>query len=210
MSAVGYLAIAIKRSSDLERQRHVGLLYKTDTSQLALLHLRSHFDFAKSTPHESYYSIPSLLDERLQIMFAVWLDSLWEANKEAKIPYSIEFSGRYLGENGELLRTGLGEGLTCATLVISAFSDYGLPLIDIESWPKFPSLGDKRWQEEILVTIERDAGKEHAAKQKPLIGKVVRFRPEHIAGAFSVFVGEPIKYKAASKRGEKIVDALKL
>jgi len=205
------LAIAVKQLPPPEHQKHTGILYKEEGGSVALLHLKFHHELAKESPSDTYFWVSCSFDLRLQQLFVQWLETIWQRNTGGAIPFSIEYSGKYIDANGNYVRTKMGEGLTCATWVVCVFADYGLPFIDIDTWPKNPSLGDRKWQKKILQQLRAKATPEHVAKQEAIIGKVVRFRPEHVAGAFGLFDGNTqIVYTRAYKAAEKLVEIIRL
>lgn len=195
------LAVAIKQTSAADRQNHVGLIFKIEGKAPSIFHLRFHHQLRCDPLDPTYYWIACKLDDRLLLPIAEHIGVIAERNDAGKIPFCIEYTGQYFDANGSYIRNGDGEGLTCATLITSLFSEYGLPLIQAETWPKTPSLKDKSWQKKILKILEEHASPQHVQRQRRLIGRVSRFRPEQIAGAFGIFDGLPVEHEVAKELG---------
>jgi hypothetical protein len=204
------LAIAVKQFVARRRQNHVGILYKTDGNPLSLLHLRWHHELQNEAPDPSYFWLPTKLDPRVVTSFVEWLGVVWERNKAGAVPFSVLYSGRYFEADGKLARSDIGDGLTCATFVCALFADFALPLIDADTWPKSPTLRDKQWHREILEELGKKADPAHVAKQRLLMGRASRFRPEQTAGAFGVFTGAPVKHDVASAMAKIVEDAIRI
>lgn len=187
-------------------QIHEGFIYRDEIGQIVVFDMAFHHILRRGPPDFPYYWIKSALDVRLQRLICVWMDELWETNRSAEIPYSVVWSpGGYWDENKQFTKNELGEGLTCASFVISVFEAYGLPLLDLKSWPKRPNRQDRRWQRRVLSFLidfgrrERIDVTEHVARQVRRLPSAVRFRPDQVGGAFGVFSGDPIAYDEAER-----------
>jgi hypothetical protein len=201
------VCVAIKSIS--QTQQHVGVIYRAEGEEHALLHLKFHDKLERDElEFLSYYWIKPSIDPRNLQLLAEWLAVIWARNKnKGLLPFSIEYSGRYFASDATFSRTGVGEGLTCATFILSVFSDFGLSLVDGASWPK--RVGDEKWQKQILDVLEKEATAEHVKAQKKHIGVASRFRPEEVAGATGIYSGTPVLFNQAEKAGKTVLQSLR-
>jgi hypothetical protein len=201
------LAAAVKYFVD-ERQPHIGLLIHPEGEELSLFHLRFHNQLISEAPDFSYSWIPSKLDDRLVTPLVEWVATIRDRNKQGLIPFSIQYIGKYFAQSGDYIQSALGSGLTCSTFILAVFQDFGLGLIDHQTWRKVASLKDKSWQKRILEVLEKFAPKEHVDKQRPLIGVAARYRPEEVGAAFGLFEGKPLTQKEVNAVAAAVLKAI--
>lgn len=192
------------------RQFHVGILYRSEGDGVVLLDLAWHHVLRRKQPDGEMFWITCHIDDRVQESFAVWLEELWQMNQEGGIPYSIVSAGTYWDEARRFVRTAAGDGLTCATFITTTFETFGLPIVQVSSWPRRPSRRDRRWQRNILRMLSAYAPVEHVEAQRKCIGKVTRFRPDQVAGAFGVFMDQPISYLKSNEAARLVAERISL
>ena len=178
---VNDLGIALRTFRGEAQIRVFGLLYKTDDAAAALmLHLRWHFDVKNDLPTDEYRWIQIDLNE-INRRNLVGLCRLI-ASRSDKIPYGLNYNGRYFSAAGEYLGHAPGEGLTCATFVMAVFDTYKIPILKLMEWGVRPE--DIKWQ---FGQVQR------MQQQYPLVATAMggfvgqpRFRPPEVtAGAIS-------------------------
>jgi hypothetical protein len=81
----------------------------------------------------------------------------------------------------------------------------GFSLLEREDWHFREE--DKRWQEEILGILERNAPDEHLQSQRDKIGKSVRYRPEEVAAGVES-ENPPLAFVSAEQRGKELLKKL--
>lgn len=120
------------------------------------------------------------------------------------IPYSpVIGSTRFSPEQGDFFAGDLGTGLTCATFVACVMRDYGLPVLQAETWPKRAS--DEQFRQFVL-----DLFLEHRPNEKDHIEAIrvadiqFRIQPDEVAGAM-LHDGPPANFDAARKLADSIL-----
>lgn len=207
-----YIAIAITGDSS---QRHIGILFrKNKNNPPKLLHLAFHSrlkcDEAVEYANDYFWlQCPSFSDDE-QLQLAVWFETIFAVNGN-NIPYGLAYSSSgHFGQNGKFIQTNGNRGLTCATFVMALFEDFGIPIIDINSW--IPRDTDKDWQESIINYMQKDMNNNphlyantHINSQISNIGVAVRFRPEEVAASANVFEDELIIFQNAEPLGKDLL-----
>jgi hypothetical protein len=192
------------------QQKHIALAYRADNSKVMLLHLGWHQALYHHEWHGKYQWLEVRgLDRELQETFADWAVLVAEASPGTPIPYSIIFHpGQNFDVRGHFINQNDGSGLTCATFLLALFSDYNLPLIDIDSWPESRN-GDLKWVRKILKKLRDEvlynrlppwAWIEQAKRRHML----KRFRPEEVFVTAAMYSGEPLKFSVVESAGYKI------
>lgn len=168
-----------------------------------------HFRLECTRPDPSYFWIPPHIDDRVLTSLAGWVEVIHERNQSGAVPFSINYTGRYFSESGDLIRGELGEGLTCATFVLAVFSDFSLPLVDVTTWRG--RLSDKSWHKKILKDMKKyGADPMHVKRQEPLIGLAARYRPEEVAAAFGIFTGLPNSFRDVEPYAQQILGKIEI
>ena len=194
--------------NDNNGQRHTGIVLRVSLNTPALfLHLGFHHDLrcdeVTSGNWRDYYSwleCPGF-DAEEQLMFAVWLESIWNANRNS-VPYGITFSGTGYFDRitGMFSASATGAGLTCATFVMAVFADFELPIIEFDTWIGRDS--DQGFFQMIVNALESlvavgKATRVHVDSQIEALGKAPRFRPEEIVSAGGGYLGSPVPFVTA-------------
>lgn len=205
-------AIGIQRTST---GGHIGLYYRPESSPVFFLHLAFHNRLRSEAIDGDYGWIecPGLSPDEAEDI-GLWLAEVWARNGN-RIPYGINYwRGAHFRRDGTFIPSPNGDGLTCATLVVALFEGYGLPIIDVATWPV--RLSDRKFQKLIVDALEQDwlARKDanHAQRiqqQKAHIGNAARFRPAEVAHAVSVWNRSLVKFDDARAGGKQIVLSLK-
>ncbi len=192
------------------RQKHVALAYKADNSKVMLLHLGwNHLLYHQEWPGMYQWLEVRGLDRELQETFADWAVLVANASPGTPIPYSIIFyPGQNFDVDGHFINQNDGSGLTCATFLLALFSDYNLPLVDIDSWPESRS-GDLTWVRKILKMLRKEVrlnrlpawGWIEQAKRRH---KLKRFRPEEVFVTAAMYSGEPLKFSDVESAGCRV------
>lgn len=207
ISADLIVAIAIAGSSITRSvgQRHLGIIFRAEGAEPQLLHLAWMNDLrSEPLPHEYSWLECVCLDSTVAAQFADWLQAVFLRNMSNGIPYGFDiFRGDDLTPNGAYIGVS-GTGLTCATFVATCFASFGIPLVDVDSWPVRPD--DVERQRELVDRLRRHQVPEtHISAQERLIGKVARFRPEEIAAAAHFADGQACCYRDVQPMGVAIV-----
>lgn len=202
------LAIAIG-GVDVTRsatQRHVGILFQSEGNGLQLIHLGWHDDFACQAATYDYFWIPVIgVNEVVQVTIADWLETFWVVHQN-KIPYSINpFNDSPFDSSGKLRPLLPGEGFTCATFVLWAFLAQKVNLIVADSWLSRDS--DIGWQQKMIHYLRNTnppVPQAHIDAQAATNDRIVRFRPEEVAGVVGSFDGKPADFKVAIGLAEDV------
>lgn len=197
------------------RQKHVGLAYRDGNSNVRLLHLGWHrMLFHEGWPGKYHWLELAGLDRELQETFADWAVIVAGAHLESPIPYSIIFrAGRNFDPQGHFIDLGDGSGLTCATFILALFGDFGLPLVDVSSWPVSRN-GDFSWLRKILRNLKvYDVLKDKMPawiwlEQARRRHSVKRFRPEEVFATAALYFGEPLHFSVVEPAGAAVNSAV--
>lgn len=201
---VDRLGVVIKKT---DTGAHVGILYKHEESTALICHLAWHFVFKGSDqPDSSYFWLQSPLDEYNRRTIASAVHRLAERNFRY-VPYSPRYAGgAYFAGDLQYLRSEAGEGLTCATFILSIYSLFAIELLDRSTWQ--PRETDSEFKMWVIETLKNHSSHkpgiaEHikAIEEAPL---EVRFRPEEVAaGAGSS--SWPLSFDVAVEQGARIL-----
>lgn len=203
------VAVAIVGSAVTEttERRHLGLLIRTETGELSLIHLGWHHYLENDTPPDECYCWVQLdwMNKTVATSIIDWCLEVAEINKNS-IQYSILYGGdSHFDTNSQFVDGPPGFGLTCATFVLDIFHNFGLELLDIEGWTHRE--GDKQWADFILDMLKktRHVSQEHLEAQQAMMDKFVRFRPEEVAGGAALYTGRPMPMTQAVAHGEDVI-----
>lgn len=194
------VGVAIKRG---DFGLHCGLLYRWG-DEVRLLHLAFHHLLCDQPPDLSYLwaVVPEdELDVYNARAFAAWAKVVGEAG--ASIPYGFNMDGLVLDEQGQLLPSPVGRGLTCATFVLALFRCFQIKApAAVETWPTREE--DAVWKSSIIALLKaRNADPEHiqALESETL---QARFRPDEVIGSVSSS-GWSFNYEQARELADAIL-----
>ncbi|UPF02350.1 hypothetical protein MXB02_17385 [Pseudomonas mosselii] len=210
--AGGRLGVLISGSVD---QRHVGF-HIIDGGDPELIHLGWHYDLRNQSSAEyikdngrfKAYECSNFLDEQVEEIIS-FLKVIWNRNKSL-VPYGIGSEGlaNFFDVDGKVASHSPGNGLTCATFLMSVFAAQRYPIIDEQSWQSRE--GDKDWQELVLGYLSRRAElADHVAEQRKVVGQAYRYRPEEVASSAAIYDEDPIVFEEAVQNGEQLLAMLK-
>jgi len=199
-------------------QRHAGFIFQQN-DKVEILHLAWHFMLMLDTP-ESYrsnhnlgefcaYVCDDLLESQAEEVIS-FLSMIWRRNRNA-IPYGIGSDGidTFFDLDGSVASQAPGEGLTCATFVMSVFSKLGFPVIDSSDWQDRPE--DAKWREGILNALRRHPHyQDHADAQERHIRQAHRFRPEEVVGCAALLDDVPQGFLQALESGQRVLHDMTL
>jgi hypothetical protein len=196
------VAIGTPNLDDLQ-QRHVGFIYQIDDSGPRFCHLAWHYTLKDEPLPPDYCWGPSGLDGVNKTVMAAYVALLKQNARD--VPYSIDYDDEvcYFDHNGRYIAQPIGRGLTCATFILTVFSQLGFKLIEAPSWPKRPD--DAQWQQQIISVLTQCvyASPEHIEAVKQQVG-AQRFRPEEAAaGVISEDI--PLDFSAAHALAQEIL-----
>lgn len=185
-------------------QKHVALIYRNDLQLPWLLHLGWHRILCHEpwSGHDKYHWVElSSVDIELQETFADWAALVANAATDATIPYSVVFSPyKNFGANGQYINRKDGSGLTCATFLLAIFDDFGLPLVEISTWPHLRK-EDSQWLKKILKSLGMYIWK-HVPSELPFFWEqfrqrydLKRFRPEEVLASAHLYVDVPLRFE---------------
>src|ERR1700726_3117546 len=131
---INHVGIAIKTA--LENQRHTGILHRDQkTSEIVLLHLRSHHQLVSVTPDLSYLWIDPKVNPRRLRHVATICRLIWEQNGK-DVPFGFSGPSDCFDDETFAFLVGPSKlGLTCATFILAVFERAGVKLLKHESWP---------------------------------------------------------------------------
>lgn len=185
VSAIQFVAVAVKSVGPDRRQRHAGIFHRDPTTrEVMLLHLAWHHDLRNElTESNRWLWVDPPIPSRRARNVAAKCRQIWRANEHDRIPYGFSPpSDCFDAEAHEYLVGPSRHGLTCATFVLAVFAHAGLLLARIETWPLARD-EDREWQQMIAQSLEASgADKAHVAAVRSGIG-CARFRPEEVAAA---------------------------
>lgn len=96
------------------------------------------------------------------------------------MPFSLSFDDDLeFTTSGRIILARNGKGLNCSTFVLHVFRQYGIPLVDFDTWQARSE--DAEWHRSLVEWVKHD-DPEHAALIESEIG-CARVRPEEVAGA---------------------------
>jgi hypothetical protein len=204
-SSVAHIAIGIKESS---ASRHVGILYRENSvTELSFLHLPWHNALSKDVANISYFWLPcdGISDSRKRLLCR-WLEQVWRSAGE-KIPYGIFLSPTgHFDKTGRFLPSETGFGLTCATFVFAMFEGFGIRTLDTASWKhRADDLAFHTYILSKMLEAKPPIDANHIAEQVMHFGIAVRFRPEEVAAAISVYSGIPVRFEEAEPAGHEVL-----
>lgn len=190
-------------------QNHVALIYKNEKSEPMLLHHGWHRDTRNHAWDNKYYSVPfQSLDVELQETFADWALEVAPRLVKSEIPYGVFYNLKAnFGTDGKFIDRGDQSGHTCATFLLDLFYSYGLPLLDLMSWPEKRE-GDLEWQEKMLNILHNSGviALDEAKRQYSM--KLRRFRPEEVASTAELYINNPLKFDEVQASATAIVKQL--
>jgi hypothetical protein len=203
--------------SGTAEQRHAGFIFK-DGADVRILHLAWHFALKRNSVDEYInarglgpfcaYCCEGLLDSQT-LEVVSFLKVIWKRNQHA-IPYGIGADGieGFFNLDGTIARARSGDGLTCATFIMSVFSCLGLSLIDPSDWESRSD--DKVWHRWILDNLSQHPAYQpqvagHAAAQERHVGHAARFRPEEVVGCAAYIEDDPKSFDQAVEAGEVVL-----
>jgi len=205
------LVIAGRPITGTADQRHAGFMVKGHDGTLWLFDLAWHNAYRRSVITDEYvYLVAQFLDPYSATAIVGFLATLYDAN-QGRLPYGINYeNGEYFDDAGNRLKTGLGQGLTCATFVLEALRRYGFDLVDRSTWPVD---ANAQWQGAILMKLieTRPTSVDDFLAQFQHVGAAARFRPEEAVGAAHYYEDMPLAYEAVSMAaGETVAEMQRL
>lgn len=189
------LAFGIRKVAS--EQNHVALIYRNENSEPMLLHHGWHRDTRNHEWDQKYHSAPFLnLDVELQETFADWALEVAPRLVAGEIPYSVFYNLKAnFGTDGNFIDRGDQSGHTCATFLLDLFYSYGLPLLDLMSWPESRE-GDAEWQQRMLGALFQVQAITLDEARRQYSMKLRRFRPEEVASAAALYIDTPLPFDA--------------
>ena len=197
----------------VEQTFHVGVLYKLDGGPARIYHLAWHHRLLNETPTSKYHWIQSGLKPDTMRVIAAGINAFAKRASTKKIAYSPNYTDTDYFHPGTLryLRTGPGEGLTCATFVLALHKAFQVKLLDTSTWPVSRE-SDQSWREHVIKQLrERPENDEHIEAHISAIetsSAALRYRPEEVAAG----VGrsdQPVIFDNAVADGEAISKAIR-
>lgn len=208
------LAIVIAGDSvtGTQGQHHTGFVFQAGDGKLWLFDLAWH-ELCRYTPMEPGYAyvIEDFIDKYAATAIASFLANVHHVNKD-NIKYSISWDNdsEYFDKTtGKNLKTGRGEGLTCATFVLEVLKRYGFDLLDIKTWPITAANSD--WQKSIVDKLieSRPQSIDDFIVQFSKVGYTPRFLPEEVVGAAGYYDEEPLNFAIVSPASNEVLNELR-
>lgn len=200
----------ILKTTDIELgNRHTGFIVLKQNQELNIAHLCGK-DYRFEGYRDTYvYTWINELDEAISVPLMARLKRL-SLIKTIGVEYSPIYSGNGIldDDSGQYIPDPNfpTEGLTCATFVILMLENFGVHLIDRNSWEVTDE--DTVWFERMLSDcffLFQDHFLEKLRKDK---GKYPRFRPEQVVAAGCLYEENPISFDQANKASEEVLRQL--
>ncbi|MFV0929352.1 hypothetical protein [Pseudomonas jessenii] len=200
---VDLFGAAIYQTSNPE-QRHAAIVFKDRAKPyVSLLHLAWHYDLKSEPLKPGYRCVPmSSFDEEELQLFAEQASRIFEENSSG-IPYGMGYTGAAVFGGDLKFLDSPGAGLTCATFLLGFFDTLGFEIIDVDSWQS--RIDDVVWQGNVYAALEEKFEAANALKQKDLVGKAFRFRPEEVVGSVGIFQNEPLDFAESTAVGVRLL-----
>ena len=191
---MGFAGLALKRTRDVRGDRfHIGLLHRSESAGIRLLHLAFHEILRNEFPSPDYAWLDLNVDEYLAKNIAARCRNVFASCGPRSIGYSFA-PGTTFADDYSLSSPSRAVGFTCATFVMRLLEDGGLVLLDQSSWQHRPD--DGAWQREVIEDLRAaDVSAEHISYLEQAVG-VFRFTPLDVAAA--VTLGAPATFEQAS------------
>src|SRR3954451_7678002 len=132
--------------------QHIGFLYKEDGKAARLCHLAHHFDMRDSEPSKRYRWIQTTIGKENRAVLVEIIRNI--IDRKTRIPYGIRYEKDYLTPNGEYIKRGLGNGLTCATFILAVCRASAIELLRCEEWPAGRE-GDLEFQADQIAALRQ-------------------------------------------------------
>jgi hypothetical protein len=183
------------------KQNHAAIIYRDDSGSYRLAHLAWHEIFKHEDWNAQYHwvDLPGIDEGQLE-SFADWVVIIASQAAEKPIPYSVLFTAdQSFDSTGRYSDSRDGHGLTCATFILAAFSDFGLQIADRNSWP-VDREEDKSWASKILGRLAKYLAEKYPsmmphvlaqARQRELLR---RYRPEEVVACAKYYSGTPVRF----------------
>ncbi|MBN6527659.1 hypothetical protein JZM32_06620 [Acinetobacter pittii] len=200
----------ILRTTDGELgNRHTGFILLKQNQELSIAHLCGK-DYRFEEYKETYvYTWINELDESIIVPLMARLKNL-SLKKTIDVEYSPIYSGNgILDDNsGKYIIDPKfpTEGLTCATFVILMLENFGIHLIDRNSWEITEE--DTIWFERMLNDCFFLFPDHFLEKLREDKGKYPRFRPEQVVAAGCLYEDDPISFDKANEASEVVLKLL--
>lgn len=160
---------------------HVGFLFKKN-GELNFCHLAWHHELLNEVFIKEEYLCDDFKLPRVNQKYLISsLQAISDLNAMA-VPYGLRAPVKTFDKENRYIGTIHGEGLTCATFVLSVLKTNGFMIINESAWQI--SDEDTLWQDAIIKGLERTPGisKLHLESAKEMVGRVVRFHPTDVFG----------------------------
>lgn len=203
-------ALGVFVSGDV-KQRHAGFIIREDEAE-ELIHFGWHkylLNWSRSvylTRIGPFFPLDctGFSDNEMEELCS-FIKMLWRRH-QISVPYSIICNGtdEFFNLDGSMPVKDAGQGLTCATFIMSVYSVQGYPLIDESQWQPRPE--DRKWHLDILER-QKSTGVEqhHIDAQTKYIGVAPRFRPEEVAGCAASYDRKPHGFCSGIDAGERVL-----
>lgn len=203
------LGIAIRQSKTNSQKKHIGFVFiDKDSKKSMFAHLADDY-YCQENKLRGYGILwLDFLSERNATIIITQLKLLSVKGIDIKSIYGITNSGGTLIENGEIIKNPNtdSDSLTCSTFLLCILEQAGFEIIDRSTW--IINSEDAKWQESMMEMLKDKLYEDFYEEQKNNIGKVVRIRPEQLAGACGIYKYTPISYTDACQAGQLVVDRL--
>ena len=197
------LGLALRRISS--QQNHIGFVFFDSNNQLKICHLCWHKEMRLEDFNDNRYGISDILINSYNLThLAATLESIGSKN-QSSIPYSFSSPVVVFDGSHVYVGHGKGEGLTCATFVMSVLEYNAFKIVDKSTWQT--TLSDRNWCSEIISNLTRSGitDQQHISTMRAAISKVTRFKPEQIYGCGIV---EKKRWPIIFNEAEVIADAV--
>lgn len=206
---IEHVAVGITRVSS--EQMHAGLLYRSPVDdRIHLLHFCWHRygrDEIADPQHHEYFWVAPPIRRSVARNLAVFCQDVARQQSFKTIPFAFRIDNSAVFDTDGRLVAASGQGLTCATFVMTMFASMGPGnrLVASETWPQ--RVCDDAWFQRIIAAMRaRDpAHAQELERQRD----AARFRPEEIVGAASVPL-RPVEFLNALQSGREVLKRMNM
>ena len=163
----------------------------------------THLRLVDEVPNNTFYWIHAAMGrENREVLRAIVKQIV---QRGPRIRYGLRYEGDYF-KNGDYIRRGLGNGLTCATFILAIFRSAGFELLKVAEWPSGRP-GDLEFQTAQIRWLQQHFPDFIESEQQLHTGDP-RYRPDEVAAAiWSNRI--PLGFREAERTAAAITKALR-
>ncbi len=160
---------------------HIGFIYQNELeNKIKICHLCWHFKLKNEEFNDPKYYCEEVNLNYLNKKFLIASFQNISDLNDSNIPYGFRIPIETYDKENIYVGNVKGEGLTCATFILTVFEKNGYKILNRESWKLRED--DSNWQNFIIkhLAVTPGVSPDHLESAKQMIGSVVRFRPDEV------------------------------